>query len=65
MDFSSLNYPDESFRNTVKYLEFDDMVKAMALELIQRLLQLPEWREDFPIVEPQPLPPVHIPRSVL
>jgi hypothetical protein len=37
----------------------------MASELIPRLLKLPQWQADFPIVEPEPLPPVHIPRSVL
>jgi hypothetical protein len=56
-DFSCLNYPDDVFRLSTKYLEFDDLVRGMAAELVTRLAATPVWRNDFPIVEPQALPP--------
>ena len=65
MDFRGLNYPDEIFRNSPKYIDFDELVQAMAEELVPRLSALPIWRDDFPIVEPEPLPPVVLTRPVL
>ena len=56
-DFSGLTYPDEAFKQTPKYLEFDDMVRQMAADLAQRLANPPAWRDDFPIEEPEPMPP--------
>jgi hypothetical protein len=56
-DFSKHNYPDEVFRLTAKYIEFDEMIQTMAQELVQQLRVLPPWHEDFPIVEPEPMPP--------
>lgn len=64
-DFTSLNYPDDIFKNSPKYIDFDDLIQAMARELVPRLVALPHWRDNFPIVEPDPLPPVVIGRSVL
>lgn len=64
-DFSQLNYPDESFRDSAKYMEFDDLVKAMAQELVHHLVNLPPCRDDFPIVEPPPLEPADIARPIL
>ncbi len=64
-DFSALNYPDEVFRQSVKWLEFDDLVTAVALDLIDKLAHVPAWRHDFPIVQPAPLPEVVMPRPVL
>jgi hypothetical protein len=64
-DFSSLNYPDDVFRLSAKYLEFDDLVKLMAAELVARLAAIPDWRDDFPIVEPVPLPPATLDRPVI
>jgi len=64
-DFSHLNYPDEAFRLSAKYIEFDDLVQEMALELVHHIQSLPQWRPDFPVVEPQPLPPVSLVRPVL
>jgi hypothetical protein len=65
IDFRSLNYPDEVFRSSPKYMAFDDQIQEMANELIPRLGSLPEWRNTFPVVEPEPLPPVHLTRPVL
>ena len=64
-DFSRHNYPDEVFKESKKYLEFDDLVREMADDLVARLSGIPEWREDFPIVEPEVLPPVMLKRPVL
>jgi TIR domain len=64
-DFSSLNYPDEVFRQSAKYLEFDDLVKKMAVELVARLAEIPSWRDDFPIIEPEPLTPAPLSRPVI
>lgn len=50
-DFSNLNYPEESFKTTAKYLEFDDLVKKVAEDLVVQLRDIPAWRADFPIAE--------------
>lgn len=64
-DFSSLNYPDDVFRLSVKYLEFDNLVRDIANDLVVRLAAMPAWRDDFPIVEPAPLPPAPLDRPVI
>jgi hypothetical protein len=64
-DFSALNYPDDAFRLSAKYIEFDQAVQDMAQDLVHRLNAVPTWRADFPIVEPGALPPITFPRPVL
>src|ERR1700724_2694704 len=64
-DFSRLNYPDESFRTSAKYLEFDDQIQEMSQDLVRLIQGLPPWQRDFPVVEPQPMEPVNFPRPVL
>jgi hypothetical protein len=64
-DFSRLNYPDDVFRLSAKYLEFDDLVRDMATELVARLGAVPPWQDDFPIIEPVTLPPAVLTRPVL
>lgn len=64
-DFSSLSYPDEVFRSSAKYLEFDDLVRSMAQELVALIPTVPPWSDNFPIVEPAALPPVSLPRPVI
>jgi hypothetical protein len=64
-DFSRLNYPDDVFRLSAKYIEFDDLVQGMAQELVHQLGSLPQWRDDFPIVEPDPLQPVKLSRPTI
>ena len=64
-DFSRLNYPDEAFRQSVKYLEFDDLVKQMAEELLERLREIPRWRSNFPVVRPAPLAPSKLKKPVI
>jgi TIR domain-containing protein len=64
-DFSRLNYPDDVFRQSPKYIEFDEIVQEMSQELVGRLQSLPPWSADFPIIEPVPLQPPRLPRPVL
>lgn len=64
-DFSRHNYPDAAFSTSAKYMEFDDLVQEMAEELIAYLDSLPPWRDDFPVVEPDPLPQQIVTRPVL
>jgi hypothetical protein len=64
-DFRALNYPDDVFRQSAKYIEFDDLVQRMAQELIPRFSRLPHWQDDFPVVEPDPMPPIQFSRPVL
>jgi hypothetical protein len=64
-DFSQLNYPDEVFRGSKKYLKFDDLVREVAHELVDRMSSTPPWAPTFPVVEPQPLPPVTLERPVI
>jgi hypothetical protein len=64
-DFSRLNYPDEIFRESAKYLEFDDLVVDIAKELVLRLGSIPPWQADFPITEPEALPPAELSRPVI
>lgn len=64
-DFSQLNYPDEAFRNTPKYLEFDDLVKQVAEDLVVRLNDIPAWSADFPIAELPVLEPATMQRPVI
>lgn len=63
-DFSKLSYPDDVFRQSVKWLDFVGLVNDVACDLIQRLEHVPAWQE-FPIVEPRPLPPVQMARPRL
>jgi hypothetical protein len=64
-DFSRLNYPDEIFRSSPKYLEFDLLIQEMAEEIVDRLQVVPPWQPGFPIIEPEPLPAATMPRPVL
>jgi len=64
-DFTRLNYPDEIFRSSPKYLEFDLLIQEMAEEIVDRLQVVPPWQPGFPIIEPEPLPAATMPRPVL
>jgi hypothetical protein len=64
-DFSELNYPEDVFRSTAKYLEFDDLVKKVANDLAMRLVALPPWSSGFPVVEPTPMAAVMLARPVI
>ncbi len=64
-DFSALNSPDEIFRHTPRWIEFDDLVKQMANDLVKRLNDIPDWRADFPIAELPVLEPATMKRPVI
>ncbi len=64
-DFSRHNYPSDVFRQSPRYLEFDDLVQEMSQELVQHLHTLPRWSPEFPVIEPPPLPPALMTRPVL
>ena len=64
-DFSQLNHSEESFRESTKYLEFDNLVKQMAEDLVARLNAVPAWQVDFPIAELPALKPATMKRPVL
>ena len=64
-DFSQLNHAEESFRDSTKYLEFDNLVKQVAEDLVARLNAVPAWQEDFPIAELPALEPATMRRPVL
>lgn len=51
-DFSRWNYPNSHFKDTRPYLDFYDAVKKLAEEIAQRLDDVPDWRQDFPILRP-------------
>jgi hypothetical protein len=65
LDFSALSYPDEVFRLSEKYIVFDDRITEMANDLVNRLATLPAWQDNFPIVEPPPMPEVKLTRPIL
>jgi hypothetical protein len=64
-DFSRLNYPDEVFRESAQYLQFDALVQDVAQELVDRLGTVPPWQGDFPVTEPAALPPIALERTML
>lgn len=61
-DFSSLNFPDLVFREAAAYLEFDRAIQELASILLDQLETPPDWHNDFPISEPEPLPKVQMRR---
>jgi hypothetical protein len=64
-DFSELTYTGKAFRNSKKWILFEDRVTAMAKELIVLLKDLPKWQADFPIKEGDLLSPVVMQRPGL
>jgi hypothetical protein len=64
-DFARLNYPDDAFRQSAKYLEFDDLVKEVAADLIAKLATVPAWSDKFPVLEPAPMAPPSLKRPVI
>ncbi|GJL66943.1 MAG: hypothetical protein NPIRA05_19140 [Nitrospirales bacterium] len=57
-DFSSLNYPYQTFKDSARYMQFHDLVDQIAVELTVWLALIPDWREDWPIETPAPMDPV-------
>jgi hypothetical protein len=46
-------------------LEFDDLVKQVAEDLVARLNDIPAWSADFPIAEMPVLEPTTMQRPVI
>ncbi|SCX26052.1 hypothetical protein DSM25558_3919 [Agrobacterium sp. DSM 25558] len=51
-DLSHLNYRHDCFRDSPKYLEFDDAIRAIAEELEGHISAAPNWNSAFPIINP-------------
>lgn len=51
-DFSKLNYQHECFKESQKYLDLDDAVRALAEEIEHRIANAPAWDAAFPIADP-------------
>ena len=49
-NFSTWNYPFPHFRDTPAYLEFFDAVEQLANDVANRIDDVPEWSDDFPIL---------------
>jgi hypothetical protein len=64
-DFSALSYPEEGFRDSPKYMLFDDLIREIADDIVEQLDIVPDWESDFPVVEVPPLPPVRMERPLI
>jgi hypothetical protein len=51
-DMKGLDNPEPMFQQTVDWLEFHRRMRRIATDLEQMLLQVPEWRADWPVVRP-------------
>jgi len=49
-DMESFNCPDPVFRKDVKYVRFDEAVKSLCVELVERVHKAPEWQDNWPVV---------------
>lgn len=64
-DFSEFTYSGDFFKHSAQFLDFENLIKQMAKDLIIKLNEVPQWKEDFPISEPEPLEPVPNKRPTL
>ncbi|RWX19233.1 TIR domain-containing protein [Rhizobium leguminosarum] len=51
-DLTQFAYKYDSFRDSPRYLDFDDAVRAIAQEIELRLGEAPDWSPDFPFADP-------------
>lgn len=64
-NFKELSTPDPVFQESRDYVQFHREVTNLAKDLVELIQQVPEWRDDWPIVEPPDpviMPPPPIPR---
>jgi TIR domain len=56
-DFSTMNYPYESWTESSSYLAFHDLVRDVASELSDWLAddRVPTWSDDWPLRTPKPM----------
>lgn len=64
-DLKEFSNPDPGFQDSRDYVPFHRRVVAMAEDLVELLLQVPEWQPDWPVVDlpgPFHIPPPPLPR---
>lgn len=64
-DFKALATPEPVFQQSRDWHDFHQKVTELASDLVQLLKQVPEWRADWPLIEPpDPVlrPPTPLPR---
>ncbi|GGU40001.1 TIR domain-containing protein [Lentzea flava] len=55
-DFKEYAHPDPVYQQTVEYIHFHKEVKQLARDLVELASWVPDWQEDWPIVElPDPI----------
>lgn len=50
-DLSKWRYQWPQFRDTKKYIEFDDEMRNVGKELKKQIEGAPRWRKDFPVID--------------
>ena len=50
-DLSAHNYPMPVFAESTKYLAFKDKVEGFARTIVGRLVGVPPWTSDWPLVD--------------
>jgi hypothetical protein len=63
-DLKRWNIPQRSFAETAKYSDFNVEMEAFAEYVADKLLNVPTWRDDFPLIYPPPAAPpaIELPR---
>lgn len=56
-DLQQWNHPFEHFQATPAYLDFNQKIKQIAVELEELIERAPEWRSDWPVRNEGPEPP--------
>jgi hypothetical protein len=56
-DLQQWNHPFEHFQTAPAYLDFNQEIKRIALELEELIEGAPDWRDDWPVRTPAPEPP--------
>ena len=56
VDFKDYAHPDPPYQSSVDFLNFHKRVNELAVDLVELVRQVPEWRPDWPEVEmPEPV----------
>jgi hypothetical protein len=63
-DLQQWNHPFEHFQTAPAYLDFNQQIKQIAVELEELIERAPDWRDDWPVLTPAaaPLGPARMPR---
>lgn len=56
-DLRQWNHPFEHFQTAPAYLDFNQQIKQIAEELEDLIERAPAWRNDWPVLTPEPEPP--------